>query len=42
MCNQYEAHKVYFFSACIKYDVVSTSPTIKSLAQGHTRLKIPI
>ena len=22
MCNQYKAHKIYFFYACIKYDVI--------------------
>ena len=22
MCNQYEAHKVYFYYACVKYDVI--------------------
>ena len=35
MCYQYEAHKVYFNYACVKYDVIMpwwmkpTSPTIK-------------
>ena len=22
MCNQYEAHEVYFYYACVKYDVI--------------------
>ena len=22
MCNQYEAHEVYFYCACVKYDVI--------------------
>ena len=22
MCNQYEAHEVYFYYVCVKYDVI--------------------
>ena len=22
MCNQYDAHEVYFYYACVKYDVI--------------------
>ena len=54
MCNKYDAHEVYFYYGCVKYDVMGykTSscrdewnqflpPQKNTLAQGHTKLKIP-
>ena len=54
MCNQYEARKIYFNYACVKICIIGymTSPCFdgwnqrfllqNTLAQGHTRLRIPI
>ena len=54
MCNQYEAHEVYFYYACVKYDVISYMTSScrdewnrllllqNTLTQGNTKLKIPI